>query len=102
MDITSALLATLDKISANLAAAVNHQDATIDQLLSIKQAAWLLRNTAGEASLLVSTGLGHRQPARRKRSQTYTKFVRRHRDRLERAGIGRDRECNCLRRWPAR
>ena len=40
-----------------LAATVNHQDATIDQLLSIKQNAWLLRNTAGEASLIVSTGL---------------------------------------------
>ena len=41
-----------------LAAAVNHQDATIDQLLAIKQIAWLLRNTAGEASLIVSNGLG--------------------------------------------
>jgi methyl-accepting chemotaxis protein len=51
------LLAALDKISAVLAADVNHQDATIDQLLMIKQTAWLLRNTAGEASLLVSTGL---------------------------------------------
>ena len=31
---------------------------TIDQLLAIKQIAWLLRNTAGEASLIVSNGLG--------------------------------------------
>ena len=30
---------------------------TIDQLLAIKQMAWLLRNTAGEASLIVSVGL---------------------------------------------
>ena len=30
---------------------------TIDQLLAIKQTAWLLRNTAGEASLIVSKGL---------------------------------------------
>ncbi len=42
---------------ATLAATVNHQDATIDQLLAIKQIAWLLRNTAGEASLIVSVGL---------------------------------------------
>ena len=41
------LLSTLDRLSAILAASINHQDATIDQLLAIKQAAWLLRNTAG-------------------------------------------------------
>ena len=54
---TNAMLETLEKLSGALAAAVNHQDATIDQLLAIKQIAWLLRNTAGEASLIVSTGL---------------------------------------------
>jgi methyl-accepting chemotaxis protein len=54
---TQGLLDTLDKLSGALAAAVNHQDATIDQLLAIKQAAWLLRNTAGEASLIISKGL---------------------------------------------
>ena len=48
----------VDKLSGTLAAAVNHQDATIDQLLAIKQIAWLLRNTAGEASLIVSIALG--------------------------------------------
>jgi methyl-accepting chemotaxis protein len=53
----NALLDVLDKLSGTLAATVNHQDATIDQLLSIKQIAWLLRNTAGEASLTVSNGL---------------------------------------------
>ncbi len=56
-DATAASLQTLDKLSTALAAAVNHQDATIDQLLAIKQSAWLLRNTAGEASLLISKGL---------------------------------------------
>ncbi|MBR0758341.1 methyl-accepting chemotaxis protein [Bradyrhizobium jicamae] len=53
----NALLDVMDKLSAVLAADVNHKDATIDQLLAIKQIAWLLRNTAGEASLIVSTGL---------------------------------------------
>ncbi|WP_028349299.1 methyl-accepting chemotaxis protein [Bradyrhizobium murdochi] len=57
MAAASAMLETLEKLSGALGAAVNHQDATIDQLLAIKQIAWLLRNTAGEASLIVSTGL---------------------------------------------
>lgn len=57
LDNETAILETLDKISGILAAEVNHQDAAIDQLLMIKQAAWLLRNTAGETSLLVSSGL---------------------------------------------
>ena len=56
-DTTAALLVTLDKLSTALATAVNHQDAMIDQLLAIKQTAWLLRNSAGEASLLISKAL---------------------------------------------
>jgi methyl-accepting chemotaxis protein len=74
METTQGLLETLDKLSASLAAAVNHQDATIDQLLAIKQIAWLLRNTGGEASLLVSTGLaaGKVTP---ETHQKYVKFV---------------------------
>src|SRR4051812_12555242 len=58
METTQGLLTTLDKLSGTLAANVNHQDPVIDQLLAIKQIAWLLRNTAGEASLLISNGLG--------------------------------------------
>src|SRR5262249_45369141 len=57
METTQGLLDTLDALSNTLAATVNHQDPVIDQLLAIKQNAWLLRNTAGEASLIVSTGL---------------------------------------------
>ncbi|UPJ48998.1 HAMP domain-containing protein [Bradyrhizobium sp. 200] len=57
MDTATAMLDTLDKLSGSVAAAINHQDATIDQLLAIKQIAWLLRNTAGEASLIVAIGL---------------------------------------------
>jgi methyl-accepting chemotaxis protein len=74
METTQGLLETLDRLSASLAAAVNHQDATIDQLLAIKQIAWLLRNTGGEASLLVSTGLaaGKVTP---ETHQKYVKFV---------------------------
>ncbi|MEA2913305.1 MAG: hypothetical protein QOJ15_5386, partial [Bradyrhizobium sp.] len=73
-DTTVALLVTLDKLSSALAAAVNHQDAAIDQLLAIKQNAWLLRNTAGEASLLISKGLAAGSIAPELR-MTYTKFV---------------------------
>jgi hypothetical protein len=57
MDNTAALLSALDKISTRIAAAVNHDDPVIDQMITIKQLAWLMRNTAGDASLLISNGL---------------------------------------------
>jgi methyl-accepting chemotaxis protein len=71
---TNLLLDHLDKLSGALAASVNHDDAAIDQLLAIKQYAWLLRNTGGEISFLVSSGLGsgHVGPDAR---ETYTKLV---------------------------
>jgi HAMP domain-containing protein len=70
----SAMLETLEKLSGALAATVNHQDATIDQLLAIKQIAWLLRNTAGEASLIVSIGLSSGKVTPEARL-AYTKYV---------------------------
>jgi methyl-accepting chemotaxis protein len=74
MDTETGLIETLDKISGILAAEVNHQDAVIDQLLMIKQAAWLLRNTAGEASLIVSTSLAAGKVSPESRL-AYIKFV---------------------------
>jgi methyl-accepting chemotaxis protein len=74
MDTTQGLLETLDKLSGVLAADVNHQDATIDQLLAIKQIAWLLRNTGGEGSLLVSNAINAGKVTPESR-QTYTKLV---------------------------
>lgn len=74
-DQTGVLLATLEEISARLTGVVNHNDPLIDQLLSIKQAAWLLRNTAGEASDLVSTGLVATGSLPLEAQQTYTKSV---------------------------
>jgi methyl-accepting chemotaxis protein len=56
-DTETGLLETLDQISGEIAATINHDDATVDQLLMIKQSAWLLRNTAGNASLAVTTAL---------------------------------------------
>jgi methyl-accepting chemotaxis protein len=74
METTQGLLTVLDKLSGVLAGSVNHQDAVIDQLFAIKQSAWLLRNTAGEASLLISNGLAmDRIPAETR--LTFTKFA---------------------------
>ena len=66
-DTTAGLLTTLDKLSGAL-------DAAIDQLLAIKQTAWLLRNTAGEASLIVSKGLAAGRIAPEVRT-AYIKFL---------------------------
>src|SRR5258708_19776748 len=57
MDTTQSLLDTLDKLSGILAATVNHQDATIDQLLAITQTACLFRNTPAQSSLVLPPGL---------------------------------------------
>ncbi len=51
------LLANLEKISAALAAAVNHRDPMVDQLLAIKQTAWLLRYTKGDIAIMLSNAL---------------------------------------------
>jgi methyl-accepting chemotaxis protein len=74
METTQGLLSVLDKLSGVLAGSVNHQDATIDQLFAIKQIAWLLRNTAGEASLLISNGLAATKVSPETRL-TFTKFA---------------------------
>jgi methyl-accepting chemotaxis protein len=75
VDLSGTLLTTLTMISDNLMAAVNHSDPVIDQLLSIKQQAWLLRNTAGEASDLVATGLIATGSASFDAQTAYTRFV---------------------------
>jgi methyl-accepting chemotaxis protein len=74
MDNTAALLEILDKVSTRITAAVNHDDPVIDQMLMIKQLAWLMRNTAGEASLPISTGIQSGRVAPDLR-QNYTRFV---------------------------
>jgi methyl-accepting chemotaxis protein len=57
-DTTLALVDMLDKTSTSLAAAIKHSDPVVDQLLEIKQMAWLVRLRVGETSLLVSDALG--------------------------------------------
>ena len=75
LDSTQATIDTLDKVSNALTTAVNHQDAMIDQLLAIKQIAWLLRNSAGNASLVVANGLNGAIPVTPEVQLDYVKYV---------------------------
>jgi methyl-accepting chemotaxis protein len=61
-DETNNLLATLDKVSSQLTKSVKLEDAFIDQLMELKQLAWLARNAAGDGSVMISNILGG-QPA---------------------------------------
>jgi methyl-accepting chemotaxis protein len=49
-----------DKLSARITASIKLQDAFIDQLMELKQLAWLVRNAGGDASVVVSNALGGR------------------------------------------
>jgi methyl-accepting chemotaxis protein len=55
---TDALLQMLDKISTRLTRLVKLEDPFIDQLMELKQHAWVVRNAGGDASILVSATLG--------------------------------------------
>ncbi|HVO03341.1 MAG TPA: HAMP domain-containing methyl-accepting chemotaxis protein [Candidatus Cybelea sp.] len=57
METATGLLTTLDAISQRLTASVKHDDAFIDQMLTIRQLAWQVRNTGGDASLTVSNAM---------------------------------------------
>ena len=65
MDTATNLIATLDAISQRLTASVKHEDAFIDQMLAIRQLAWMVRNSGGDASLTVSNAItaGKADPA---------------------------------------
>ena len=73
-DATTTLLQTMEKLATQLAAAVSHSDPVVDQLLAIKQLAWLVRDTGGQGAVLLSQGLnaGRLPPEAR---QTYAKFI---------------------------
>jgi methyl-accepting chemotaxis protein len=49
-----ALIGTVDKLSVRLSRLVKLDDGLFDQLMAIKQSAWMARNHAGDASLLVT------------------------------------------------
>ncbi|MBI3710954.1 MAG: methyl-accepting chemotaxis protein, partial [Proteobacteria bacterium] len=59
------LLDLLDKLSKHLTAAAKFRDPVVDHLLLVKELAWTVRNTGGDASVIVSNGLnaGNKLPA---------------------------------------
>jgi methyl-accepting chemotaxis protein len=57
-DEVDGLIAFLDKVGSQLTTSVKLEDAYIDQLLQIKQLAWVARNAAGDSSVLISNTLG--------------------------------------------
>jgi len=56
-DESTALMETLDKISSRLTRLVKLEDPYVDQLLALKQLAWVVRNAAGDSSLMISNGI---------------------------------------------
>ncbi|HVO15952.1 MAG TPA: HAMP domain-containing methyl-accepting chemotaxis protein [Alphaproteobacteria bacterium] len=73
----TALLDTLDKLSARLTAAVKLSDPTVDQMMAIKQLAWIVRNAAGDASVVISSGLIAGKPLAPEMVQKYAGYVSR-------------------------
>jgi methyl-accepting chemotaxis protein len=56
-DEITALIAMLDKLSVRLDRLIKLQDPFIDQLMQIKQLAWVARDTGGDASVMLSNSL---------------------------------------------
>ena len=54
---STVLLDALDDLSSRLTRSIKLDDALVDQLMELKQLAWVGRNAAGDASVLVSNGL---------------------------------------------
>jgi methyl-accepting chemotaxis protein len=55
---TNALIAMLDKLSSQVTKSVKLDDAFIDQLMELKQLAWVARNAGGDSSVMISNALG--------------------------------------------
>ncbi len=55
---TDDLIKLLDTISSHLTQSVKLQDAYIDQLMELKELAWVARNAGGDASVMISNALG--------------------------------------------
>jgi methyl-accepting chemotaxis protein len=73
-DEVSGLIEFLDQLGSQLTTAVKLEDAYIDQLLQIKQLAWLARHNGGEASSMVSNTLAG-QPLPVDAHLKYTAFI---------------------------
>ena len=59
--LTTDLLATLDKVSDSLVAIAKYGDPFVDQMLAMRDAAWMVRYNGGDASVLLSNGLMTKQ-----------------------------------------
>jgi methyl-accepting chemotaxis protein len=55
--ITTDLLAMLDKLSDALAALANNADPFVDQMMTMRDAAWLVRSAGGDLSVMLSNGI---------------------------------------------
>jgi methyl-accepting chemotaxis protein len=55
------LITTLDTLSQKLTASVKHEDAFIDQMLTVRQLAWMVRNSGGNASLGVTNAMAAKE-----------------------------------------
>jgi methyl-accepting chemotaxis protein len=58
IDSTTGIIEMLDKLSTELTKLILLQDAYVDQLMELKQLAWIVRHNAGDLSVMVSTPLG--------------------------------------------
>ncbi|MFL5031401.1 MAG: methyl-accepting chemotaxis protein, partial [Xanthobacteraceae bacterium] len=56
-DAATAMIDTLDKLSSRMTRLVKLEDAYVDQLLEMKQLAWVVRNAGGDASVVISNTL---------------------------------------------
>jgi methyl-accepting chemotaxis protein len=54
------LLKFIDQLSSRLTTSIKLQDAFIDQLMELKQLAWVVRNAGGDASVVISNTLAGR------------------------------------------
>jgi methyl-accepting chemotaxis protein len=68
------LILSLDALSMQLTASVKYEDAFIDHMLTIRQLAWNVRNSGGNASLMVTTSLNAKEVTP-ERLETYRKSV---------------------------
>jgi methyl-accepting chemotaxis protein len=55
--IENQIIDVLDKLGAELAAAIRTKDPAIDELMTLKQLAWMARAAGGDTALLVSNGM---------------------------------------------
>ncbi|MCF8475714.1 MAG: HAMP domain-containing protein [Pseudolabrys sp.] len=69
----TALMEQLDKASAQLANMVKLEDPFIDQLLQLKQLAWIMRNAGGDAAALITNSLAGKPSA--EPFQTYASAI---------------------------